>query len=135
LQVFPTIEQIDWQLERERIYSLQLGRVRPLIHGARNKEGRAIWRGQFRTNELGILTLEAETPETANTLVECARAVAARAGLKTVRWWRTPLAFDFAPPNEVRVEMREDRDLPMIRPIKKDISPEDWQTVYRALWV
>jgi len=135
LQVFPTSEQIDWQLERERIYSLQLGRVRPSIHGARNKEGRAIWRAQFRTNELGILALEAETFEAAAMLIECARAVAARAGLKTVRWWKTPLAFDLTPPDEVRVEMREDRDLPMIRPIKKDIAPEDWQTVYRALWV
>jgi hypothetical protein len=135
LQILPTPNQIDWQFERERIYSLQLAKVRPPLHGARSKGGRIIWRAQYRTEELGILTFEAGSVEEAQALIEYARAVAFRAGLKTVRWWKTPLGFDWSPPDEVRVEPREDRDLPMIRPLHKDVFPEDWQTVYRALWV
>lgn len=135
LQVLPTAEQIDWQLERERIYAEQFQLQRPLVHGAVVPDGRATWRAQFRTQELGFLTFEAATVEAAHALVQSARKVAFDLGLKAVRWWKTPLEFDWEAPPEARVESREDRDLPMIYPLTPEVSPEDWNTVHRAVWV
>jgi hypothetical protein len=137
LVLWPDVAQLDWHLERERIYAEQLARPRPLAWGARVGEARAFWAGSLRSGELVVLLLEAGRPEQARALVRCAQAVAWQAGLSGVRLWEDPRPQPWAQALAEEGGVREAREgsLPMLAPLAAGVSAEDWWQVPRALWV
>ncbi len=82
-QVLATAPQIDWHLERERIYSELLHRPRPPLCGARAGASTALWAAVFKQNELHVLLFDARTPGEANRLVRSATRAAHRVNTHT----------------------------------------------------
>jgi hypothetical protein len=132
--VWPTAEQIDWHLERERIFAELLGRVRPCCCGARVGAATALWSADYREGQLTMLLWHAPDPAQAEALLACARRTAAAAGLPRTVLWRTPQA---APPVPAAMEDRLGRldSVPMFRPLDPRLGSGDWDWVPRALWV
>ncbi|WP_164009222.1 N-acetyltransferase [Pyxidicoccus trucidator] len=133
--LWPSPAQVDWHLERERIYAELLGRPRPEACGAVVGESTALWAMMARHGELVVLMLEARSDEDAATLLETAGAVAHRAGLAKVVVWEQP---DTAPrvarvPGATRVP--RDGSLPMVRPLRPGLPPAPAIPFPRALWV
>ena len=132
---WPTADQVDWHLERERIYAELMPRPRPEANGAMAGASTALWSMMGRSGTLMVLMLDARTEEEASALLGAARRVAQRAGLSKVVVWEEPAtALILAKvPGAVR-EAREG-SLPMLRPLR----PEglDWQATPfpRVLWV
>jgi GNAT superfamily N-acetyltransferase len=137
LVLWPDAAQLDWHLERERIYAEQLGRPRPLACGARVGGARAFWAGALRTGELVVLLMEAQRPEEARALMRCAQAVAQHAGLSAVRLWEDPRPQPWLPALAEEGGVREAREgsLPMLASLAAGVSAADWWQVPRALWV
>jgi len=133
LVIWPTAGQIDWHLERERVYSELLGGDRPTGSGARAGGSVALWACNFKTNELFILLLHVNGTRELQVIVRSAQRTARRAGLSRVRIWEPPVA---APWTLEGAERRpRDGGLPMLRPLDPRVSPEDWEVIPRALWV
>jgi hypothetical protein len=137
LVLWPDAPQLDWHLERERIYAAQLGRPRPLCAGAQVGEACAFWAAALRSAELVVLLLEARRAEEARALVRCAQAVAHQAGLSRVRLWEDPHPQPWAPALPAEGGVREAREgsLPMLAPLAAGVTAADWWQVPRALWV
>jgi len=132
--ILPVPEQIDWHLERERIYSALMARDRPEACGARAGAGTVLWAADFRTGQLLVLLLHAPGEAEAAALLTCARRTAEAAGLGRTILWRTP--GDRPWPGSVP----EDRlvcldSVPMLRPLDPRILAADWRWIPRALWV
>jgi ribosomal protein S18 acetylase RimI-like enzyme len=125
--VWPTAAQLDWQLERERIYAAALGRPRPSAAGARRGEGVALWTADGKRPRLLVQLLRA-TEADARALLSCARRVAHRAGLEEVLLWGPPGA---AP----QAGEEPSPDVPMLRPLAAGVSADGWQTLPRAIWM
>jgi hypothetical protein len=129
----PAAEQVDWHLERERIYSEILARPRPAAWGARAGTGTALWTADYRNGQLAFLALHAPDPAEAEALVACARRTAFAAGLYRTVLWPTPETA--CPRAEVRDRAPRLDSVPMIRPLDPRIRPEDWTWIPRILWV
>ncbi|MGA2079859.1 MAG: GNAT family N-acetyltransferase [Holophaga sp.] len=132
--VAPAGDQVDWHLERERIYAEVLGRPRPSAWGARAGAGTALWTADYRYGQLALLACHAPDPAQAEALVASARRTAFAAGLPRTVLWRTP---ETPPWIQARVQDRVPRldSVPMIRPLDGRVRPEDWAWIPRILWV
>ncbi len=132
--ILPEPAQVDWQLERERIYAEALGRVRPRTWGARRGGAFALWSADPRDGRLALLLLHAPERADAEALLASARRAAFDAGLARAVLWRTPPELPWP---RARVEDRALRldSVPMIRPLDPRIRPADWTWVPRILWV
>lgn len=130
--VWPTAQQLDWHLERERIYAELMGRRRPGSAGASIGGGQILWAADFKNETLAILLAHAPGPAAAKTLLQAAAHEAARTGLSQVRLWEEP-AFPLEAGFGERVP-RDDDALPMLASFM-GVQPDDWLTIPRALWV
>jgi len=132
--IWPAAAQIDWHLERERIFAQLLGRPRPPACGARLGAGWAVWAAEYRTGQLMLLLVHAPGPGQADALVGSARRAAHAAGLARVTVWNNPRE---APWPQGRLEDRLERlgSVPMIRPLDPGVRAEDWNWIPRALWL
>lgn len=132
---WPTAAQVDWHLERERIYAELLPRPRPEANGATAGASTALWYMAGRSSTLMVVLFDARTAEEATALLSAARRVAHRAGLSQVVLWEEP---DLAPILErVPSAVREARDgsLPMLRLLRAGVLPTSATPMPRALWV
>ena len=132
--VWPSAAQIDWHLERERVYADVLGRDRSPYAGALAGDGVALWTADFKNDRLAVLVMDAERADELAALIRAARRVAASIGLADVRVWTDPRLATRWPAGLGREEERPG-GLGMIRPVAKGIEPRDWRVVPRALWV
>ncbi|HLL06876.1 MAG TPA: GNAT family N-acetyltransferase [Myxococcaceae bacterium] len=132
---WPTAAQLDWHLERERIYAELLPRPRPEANGARVGDSTALWYMVGRSSTLLVMMFDARTARDAAALLTAARRVAHRAGLKKVVLWEEPSAAPLLArvPGAVR-EAREG-SLPMLRPLRPGLEPSGELPIPRALWV
>jgi GNAT superfamily N-acetyltransferase len=132
---WPTAVQLDWHLERERIYAELIPRPRPEANGATAGASTALWHMTGRTDTLMVLMLDARTAEDAAALLGAARRVAHRAGLSRVVLWEEPATASLLA--QVPGAMRAPRDgsLPMIRPLRPGVSPTSATPIPRVLWV
>ena len=126
----PSLEQLDWALERERLYARFLSRVGPSVHSAQAGAARATWAAYFKANELIILWLSPGTPDETLAVLNVARAEAHRCGLGQVRLWAVPGA---PLPQGASQQKRKD-ELPMLRQCGRH-QIVTWREVQRALWV
>ncbi|NUQ79127.1 MAG: N-acetyltransferase [Polyangiaceae bacterium] len=133
--VWPTAGQIDWHLERERVYSTLLGGDRPTGSGARAGGSVALWACNFKSKELFILLLHANGTRELQAIVRSARRTAHRVGLSRVRIWEQPVAAPWPQGPEGFERRPRDGGLPMLRPLDPRVSPEDWEVIPKALWV
>ena len=129
--IWPTALQLDWHLERERIYSELLKRPRPLACGAKVGGSTLLWCGNLKEDRLQTLLLEGKKREEVEALFACARRVASRAGLATVSHWETPLPFEW----EGGERREREGGLSMIRPLAEGVRAGDWTVIPRALWI
>lgn len=128
---WPSLAQLDWHLERERIYAGILGRRRPIATGAILGDAAAIWAADFKNERLCVLLAHAPDPESGEALVRGAATVAAGANLRAVHLWESALLP--LPPALGRIRHAE--DVPMLRPLAPGVDAEGWRTIPRALWV
>lgn len=128
--VWPSDEQLDWHLERERVWAALLGRPRPEAAGARAGKSLALWAANFKWNCLAILLLCASSAVEAAAVVQAARRIAGRARLAAVELWDCPLAGELG-----GTRVRRTHSLPMIRPLDARLTPEAWTFIPRALWI
>jgi GNAT superfamily N-acetyltransferase len=133
--LWPSAAQVDWHLERERIYAELLSRPRPQACGAVVGDSTALWAMMARYDELVVLLLDARTDEDAATLLETAGSVAHAAGLKRVVLWEEP----HTAPRLTRVpgalRVARDGSLPMLRPLRLGLPRVQTVPFPRALWV
>ena len=133
--LWPSAAQVDWHLERERIYAQLHARARPRACGARVGEASALWAMVSKSNQLVVLMLDARGPAQAHALLGAAARVAHEAGLGRVVLWEEPgtatLVEGLA---GARREVRED-SLPMLRPLRPGLPPVQQVPFPRALWV
>jgi GNAT superfamily N-acetyltransferase len=134
--VWPSADQVDWHLERERCYAQLLNRVRPEACGARWGERAILWMADFKEEVLRVLL--ADLGDGAGALVNAslfgaAQLMAAKAGLKSVILWDEPWVFqgDVPVPGKQR---ERSSSIPMIRSLS-DLPPGAWSRAPRALWV
>jgi GNAT superfamily N-acetyltransferase len=127
LVLWPSAEQLDWHLERARLYARYLGR-RPLDFDSATCEGaRAVFCAYYKTNELLVLWLEGR-PFGFEPLLRCAQVLAHRSGLARVRLWEDPeLALPL-----LGERVRRGDELPMVAAWS---GAPRWRQVQRALWV
>jgi len=132
--IWPTAAQVDWHLERERLYAEFLGRARPAAVGARVGHSTALWAVTGR-GKLEILVMHAESPHEASALIRAARQAAAQGGAETVHLWEPSpaVAWPFSENGGVRVP--REGSLPMLCPLDPALRPELWQGPLRAIWV
>ncbi len=120
--------RLDWQLERERIFTAALGRTPLDVHGARVGESTITWTAYWKTNELHVLSLDARDPVHLPPLLAAARHAAHRCGLPVVRAWET---IDLtALPGARRLERTD--ELAMYLPLAPGLQA--WTQVERGLW-
>ena len=132
--ILPVPAQIDWHLERERIFAELLGRPRPPAQGARLGDAAILWSADHRDRQLTVLLLHAPERAQAEALVTCARRAAHAAGLARAVLWNPPRDFPLA---GAQLEDRLERldSVPMIRPLDPRLRAEDWNWIPRALWM
>jgi hypothetical protein len=135
LLVWPTAEQLDWHLERERFYAEELQRARPLAHGASCDGGVALWTANLRRGRLDVLLLSAATPTDADALLGAARHAAHSAGLDSVHVWNGPMPTGWSCDRSGGHAEHRKGALPMICPLDPRVRPEAWSYVPRALWI
>jgi GNAT superfamily N-acetyltransferase len=136
--LWPSAAQVDWHLERERLYAELHSRARPEACGARAGDAAALWAMVAKTNQLVVLMLDAPTPAQAHALLRAAAQVASGAGLSRVVLWEEPgtpaLLQGLAGAERVA---REDA-LPMLRSLRPGGLPGlalAQLPFPRALWV
>jgi GNAT superfamily N-acetyltransferase len=132
--VWPSREQLDWHLERGRIYATLLERPRLPYAGARSGDALIVWSPDWKRDRLQVLLLAASRSHEAEALVQVARRCAAAAELNEVRLWAEPWGFwgrdDLGGD---RVARRD--SLPMLAPLSPSLTPEMWQRIPRAVWM
>lgn len=133
LLIWPTAEQLDWHLERERIYAGFLGRARLPVYGAAAGRARAFWRIDLKSDALIILLLAAERADEALAVLQAARRVAHEAVLPKVVLWEC--AWPFELPDDAGKLHRRSESLPMICPLRPAVDPRGWGQTARALWI
>jgi GNAT superfamily N-acetyltransferase len=133
--VWPSAAQLDWHLERERLYAELLGGRRPLAAGARVDEGRVFWAGDLKVGHLEVLLLSARTRAQGTLLLRAARRVAHAAGLSEVVLWEVPVPFTWPPGPDGGTPQRRSGELPMLAPLTAPVDAGAWTVVPRALWL
>jgi GNAT superfamily N-acetyltransferase len=128
--IWPTPEQLDWHLERARIYGQLLGREPPAVCGAYCDAAAIAWAADLRSRRLRVLLVQAETGEQARLMLRAAARVAAAHALSEVRAWWWPglceVGFTVGP---------REGSLPMLLPLAPGVAADDWRWIPRALWV
>jgi GNAT superfamily N-acetyltransferase len=132
---WPTAAQLDWHLERERLYAELMPCPRPEANGATVGQSTALWYMLGRTSTLMVMMFDARTAEDAAALLGAARRVAHRAGLSQVVLWEEPGMAPLlaAVPGAVRAP--RDGSLPMLRPLRPGLPLSAALPIPRALWV
>jgi hypothetical protein len=122
--VWPTVEQLDWQRERERVYAELFGRA-PLEHaGACTQSGIIVWSADFKNDKLVVLHASGR----AEHLAAAAQHQAAVAGLSHVIVWDTlAVGEDSFGEKHPRTD-----SLPMVLPLTP--GSENLGYVPRAIW-
>ncbi|GMT97491.1 hypothetical protein KH5H1_16100 [Corallococcus caeni] len=133
--LWPSAAQVDWHLERERIYAELLARPRPRTCGAVVGESTALWVMNARYGELVVLLMDARDASSAEALLTEARGVAHHAGLKRVVWWEEPATAPLLTGVPGAVRVQRDGSLPMLRPLRPGLPPAPEVPFPRALWV
>ena len=127
LWLWPSVDQLDWHLERSRLYARYLGRQTLPYDAAECQGARIWWQAYLKTNELLVLWLEGSREGIA-TLLDAARSLASATGLSQVRLWADP---QLPLPTPQKVIPRTD-ELPMVCSFDDRF---EWKNVQRALWV
>jgi hypothetical protein len=122
--------QVAWQLERERLHALALGRPLPATSGARVPGASIAWTPAYRAGELHVLWLDAPGPGEAARLLEAAQGAAFEAGLATVRHWVAAGAP--APDLEGLRAVPRDGEVPMFCALEP--AARRWDGIERASW-
>lgn len=135
LLIWPTATQLDWHLERERIYAALLGAQRPACHAALAGTGRAVFCADLKSARLMILQLAARRTDEALALIQVARRVAHQAGLSEVVLWECAWPFELSDDAGGGRRVRRTEALPMICPLRKGVDPASWGQTSRATWV
>lgn len=134
---WPTPAQLDWHLERGRIYVEHLGCSLPASLGATAGASTILWGLVGRSPELTVLMLDARSPSEARALLEAARREASRSGLSRVVLWEEPAHAPLLPLLQGEGATREARDgsLPMVRPLRPGLPVSPLLPAPRGLWV
>lgn len=128
VQLELTVEQCDWQVERERLYARALKRPELKAHLLRRGRSSLALTASFQTNELHVLWYRFELPADVGPLLAAAAHHGRASGLKALRVWETtPIPL---PAGAVRVERTD--ELPMLRAL--DGAPARWSFIERGLW-
>jgi GNAT superfamily N-acetyltransferase len=123
--VWPTMAQLDWQRERERVYAELFGRA-PLAHaGARSDGGIVAWAADFKNDKLVVLHLSGRAP----LLIAAAQHQAATAGLSQVIVWDVLAGW----PDGLGERRTRSDSLPMVLPLAP--GAESLSYVPRGLWI
>lgn len=128
LRLHLSSERLDWHLERERVYTAALGRKQLSHHGARIGESTITWTAYWKTNELQVLSLDAQQPEHLARLVQAASYAAHLVELPVVRIWET---VDLTSVPDSRRVARTD-EVAMFLPLVPGIRT--WIVAERGLW-
>jgi GNAT superfamily N-acetyltransferase len=132
---WPTAAQLDWHLERERIYSELLPRPRPEANGATVGESTALWYMVGRSSALLVMMFDARSARDAVALLGAARRVAHRSGLSKVVLWEEPAAAPLLAQVPGAVRVPREGSLPMLRPLRPGLELSGPIPIPRALWV
>ncbi|HEX5746244.1 MAG TPA: GNAT family N-acetyltransferase [Archangium sp.] len=135
---WPTPAQLDWHLERGRIYAGHLGCSRPTSAGARAGTSTILWGLVGRSPELTVLMLDARSASETWALLEAARHEASRCGLSRVVLWEEPSHATFLELLKGGGITRVARNgsLPMVRPLRPGLPPiTPLLPAPRGLWV
>jgi GNAT superfamily N-acetyltransferase len=132
---WPSAVQVDWHIERERIYAELMPRPRPEANGATVGESTALWYMMGRTSTLMVLMFDARTAQEAAALLGAARLVAHGAGLSKVVLWEEPATASLVAQVEGGTRELRDGSLPMIRPLRPALPSPEPTPIPRALWV
>lgn len=135
LLIWPEAVQLDWHLERERIYAGFLGRERPAIHGAAAGSARIFWTADYKSERLMILTLAATQADEALALLQASRRAAHAAGLAQVVIWECAWPFELADDAGGGRLHRRAESLPMLCPVRPGVDPHWWGQTSRATWI
>jgi GNAT superfamily N-acetyltransferase len=132
---WPTAPQLDWHIERERIYAELMPRPRPETNGAMAGDSTALWYMMGHTSTLMVLMFDARTAEDATALLGAARRVAYRAGLSLVVLWEEPATASLVAQVPGGTRALREGALPMLRPLRPGLPSPEATPIPRALWV
>jgi GNAT superfamily N-acetyltransferase len=135
---WPSPTQMDWHLERGRIYVEHLaGCSLPASVGATVGDSTALWGLVGRSSELHVLMFDARSLADATALLQAARREASRSGLSRVVLWEEPGLAPVLPLPLVEGVTRVVRQgsLPMVRPLLPELPLSPLLPVPRGLWV
>ncbi|WP_434347680.1 GNAT family N-acetyltransferase [Myxococcus virescens] len=132
--LWPDATQVDWHLERERIYAELLRRPRPRACGAVVGASTALWAMMARQGELVVLMLDARSEDDAAALLEAAGAQAHKAGLSKVVLWEEPGTMPWVARLPEASREARDGSLPMVRPLREGLPTAADIPFARALW-
>ncbi|MBS2026402.1 MAG: GNAT family N-acetyltransferase [Deltaproteobacteria bacterium] len=135
LLLYPSAVQLDWHIERERIYAQLVDEPRPPWHGARAGRGRAVWAGDLKNDQLVILWLAATRSDEALALIQAARRAAHGAGLSKVVLWECAWPFELAESAGGGRRVRRADSIPMIAPLVSGLDARDWGQTSRGVWI
>lgn len=137
---WPSPAQLDWHLERGRIYLEHLGcrwpASRGAVWGAAPETSTALWGLVGRAPELTVLLLDARSPEATQALLGEAQREAHRHGLsRVVVWEEEPGQRALLARVEGATRVARSSSLPMVRPLRPDLAPASGLPIPRGLWV
>lgn len=144
-RVHPSLEQLDWHLERARYYAEVLGTPRPSACGARIGASVILWTSLPHKGRLDVLWLQAENAAARDALWDAARNAAHLSELAEVHLWTTGAlrppsrsgepAVVWPDPPPTAVERPRPDGWPMILPLSQGLEATDWRFIPRAIWV
>lgn len=133
--VRPSADQIDWHLERERVYTDELAQPRPPAAGARAGDALLLWYLDRKADRLeGLLLLSSSGAGVAEVLL-AGRRVAQGLGLPELRLWTSPADPPWPPGEAGGTELAHTGSLAMIAPLCDRLDPTSFRLIPRALWV
>ncbi len=138
--VWPSALQLDWHFERERTYASLLDRSLPKFCGAMNEGGILLWAIDFKMEILRGLVLvscsdNSLSTENVDALIAEAQLQATDLSLKEVRIWESDGFSGWDRMKQESERVHRDDGLAMILPATKNLKPQDWTFIPRALWV
>lgn len=134
-RVKPTAAQLDWHVERERIFAERLGVPLAPARGARAGRGLVLWYANRRERRLDVLLVLADHADETAALLGAARRVAGAVGLPEVVAWESPADPPWPEGPEGGAQRARAGSLPMIAPLAEGLAPEAWTWIPRALWI
>ncbi len=124
--VWPTIAQLDWHRERQRIYAEVLHRPSVIEAGARDRDGAIFWAADWKNATLYATLIAPPSTGTVRSLIQAAQHIAAKYGLLRVVGWQG--GDGFGAPHDAS------DSLAMLRPVAPGVRAAAW-TVMRGLWI